>query len=265
MAFEIFDIGANLTNKAFNSDRESVIDRAISARVTKIVVTASGISSAGDALALARTRPGILYSTAGVHPHDVRFCDENTLSSIRSLVRESEVVAIGECGLDFNRNFSQPATQEHWFTEQVSLACDLKKPLFLHEREAHDRFIGILDEFSGRLPAVLVHCFTGTKHELHAYLDRGFHIGITGWICDERRGLHLTELVKDIPADRLMIETDAPYLVPRTMHPKPRNSRNEPAFLTYVLETIAKSGNRDIETVALETFATSIRFFNIQV
>ncbi len=259
----LIDIGANLTNKSFEHDLESVIQRSICAGVSPIIVTASSIRSAHDALALARTNPGTLFSTAGVHPHDAKSCGDETLTELRALHREPEVVAVGECGLDFNRNFSPQDLQEHWFAAQVGLACELAKPLFLHERDAHDRFISILDSFRGKLPRAVVHCFTGAKAELRAYLDRNFYIGITGWICDERRGRGLEELARYIPEDRLMIETDAPYLVPRTMRPKPKSSRNEPAFLTYVLESIAGSVGKSAEDVARSTFTNSMRFFGI--
>jgi TatD DNase family protein len=264
MPLQIIDIGANLTNKAFEHDYESVIERAIEAGVCAMVITSSSIQSAQSSLALAEKKPGVLYSTAGVHPHDARFCNDNTLADIRSLLREKQVVALGECGLDFNRNYSPQQVQERWFEAQVDLACELAKPVFLHERDAHVRFTRILDSFGSRLPQCVVHCFTGTKEELFVYLDRGYYIGITGWICDERRGLGLKGLVADIPLDRLMIETDAPYLVPRTIHPKPKNSRNEPAFLTYVLQTLSGSIGKSIEEIAFATRRNSMRFFGIE-
>jgi TatD DNase family protein len=263
MPFQIVDIGANLTNKAFAEDCEAVVARAAESGITKIIITASNVESSGTAAALASKKPGVLYSTAGIHPHDAKSANENSIGELRALLGKTHVVAAGECGLDFNRNFSVPRDQERWFEAQIALACELNKPLFLHERDAHERFAGILDVFGTKLPPCVVHCFTGTEAELFYYLDAGYYIGITGWICDERRGLGLRELVKKIPPDRLMIETDAPYLLPRTIKPKPKSSRNEPAFLSYTLEAIAGSTQKSVEEIASVTYANSVRFFGL--
>src|SRR6185437_5205183 len=174
------------------------------------------LTGSQEALRIAQEYPDQIYATAGVHPHDSRHCSEETISELRRLATNEEVVAIGECGLDFNRDFSPRPQQEKWFEAQVALAEELQIPVFLHERDAQQRFCEILVRVRKMVPAV-VHCFTGTREELNAYLDMDLHIGITGWICDERRGIHLRELVKEIPPERLMIETDAPYLIPRTM------------------------------------------------
>src|SRR5262249_4358658 len=146
------------------------------------------------------------------------------------------VRAVGECGLDFNRDFSPRPVQERWFAAQLALAAALDKPVFLHERDAHARFVAILKE----APPVrgVVHCFTGTRAELDVYLEMGLHIGITGWICDERRGAGLAALVRHVPLDRLLVETDAPFLVPRDLRPRP--AHNEPAFLPHIAQTVAR-------------------------
>jgi TatD DNase family protein len=263
MKSSIVDIGANLTNGAFERDRDEVVKRALDSGVQKIIVTASNLDSSRKAAALALLRPGVLYSTAGIHPHDAKSADASAIAALRLLLGEPHIVACGECGLDFNRNYSEPKTQELWFDAQVALACELGKPLFLHERDAHARFLGILLSHKSSLPRAVVHCFTGSREELFAYLDNGFSIGITGWICDERRGLGLRELVREIPLDRLMIETDAPFLYPRTMHPRPKSSRNEPAFLTYVLREAASSLKISEEEIASVTYANSVRFFGL--
>jgi TatD DNase family protein len=174
-----------------------------------------------------------------------------------------EVVAIGECGLDYNRDFSPRNLQDRWFAEQLQLACELKMPLFLHERDAHQRFVEILSRFSGQLPKAVVHCFTGTSTELDTYLAMDCYIGITGWICDERRGKHLRGLVSRIPLNRLMLETDAPFLTPRDMKPQPPNSRNEPAYLPHILRTVAKAIGKSSEEVGVETTNTAIEFFGL--
>lgn len=259
----LVDIGVNLTHASFDADRPGVIQRAIAAGVPRMILTGTTVEGSEAAQVLASGHAGTLYSTAGVHPHDVRHCDADTISRLRVLAGQPGVVAIGECGLDFNRDYSPRPEQERWFEAQIQLACELKYPLFLHERDAHQRLMEILTPYRDQLPAAVVHCFTGTGEELKAYLDWDLHIGITGWICDERRGLHLQELVPWIPLNRLMLETDAPYLTPRTLRPKPKGGRNEPAFLPHVLQTVAAAIAQPPETVAQATTATACQFFNL--
>jgi TatD DNase family protein len=206
--------------------------------------------------------PGRLFATAGVHPHDSRNWTEATIAELRKLAEHKAVVAIGECGLDFNRDFSPRPMQEKCFEAQVALAEGIQLPLFLHERDARGRFCEILSTARKTVPAV-IHCFTGTREDLETYLEMGLHIGITGWICDERRGTHLRELVREIPLDRLMVETDAPFLLPRSMPAKPKDGRNEPAFLPFVLRAIADCIQKPVEEVAGATTNTAMSFFRL--
>jgi len=259
---EIIDIGVNLAHRSFHSDRKEVIARAIAAGVRTMIITGTSLATSETAIRIARESPNRLFATAGVHPHDSRNCTDETVTELRRLAASDAVVAIGECGLDFNRDFSPRPLLEKWFEAQIALAEELQMPLFLHERDAHVRFCEILERSRNSVPAV-IHCFTGTRDELRAYLEMGLHIGITGWICDERRGLHLRELVKEIPLDRLMIETDAPFLTPRNMPLKPKDSRNEPAFLAHVLKTLADCLGKPPAFVALETTRTATEFFRI--
>ncbi len=182
---------------------------------------------------------------------------------LRDLAKLPEVVAIGECGLDYNRDFSPRPIQDKWFEAQIQLASELKMPLFLHERDAHQRFVEILSKYSNTLDKVVVHCFTGNAQELDKYLSMGFYIGITGWICDDRRGTHLRDLVRRIPLDRLMLETDAPFLTPRDMRPQPADRRNEPAFLPHILNTVANAMGKSPAEVATATTATAKSFFGL--
>ncbi|MFM9980846.1 MAG: TatD family hydrolase [Burkholderiales bacterium] len=258
----VFDIGANLTHASFHADLPEVLARARHAGVETIVVTGTSIAGSRAALALAEAHPGV-YATAGVHPHEAAHCTADTLPALRTLLSNPCVVAVGECGLDFNRNYSPHPDQEKWFVAQLELACELGKPLFLHSRDAHPRFAELLHDRKDRLPPAVAHCFTGEQAELRAYLDLGLYIGITGWICDERRGKHLLELVREIPLDRLMIETDAPYLTPRTLRPQPHARRNEPAFLTHILATIAQALGMPLEAVARCTTENAHRFFRL--
>jgi len=258
----LVDIGVNLAHRSFQADRPQVIERAFAAGVRTMIVTGATVAGSEDGVRIAREYPGRLFATAGVHPHDSRNCTETTIADLRRLAAHHEVVAIGECGLDFDRDFSPRPLQEKWFEAQVALAEELQMPLFLHERDARERFSQILVHARKAVPAVL-HCFTGTREELLAHLDMGLHIGITGWICDERRGTHLRTLVKDIPPDRLMLETDAPFLLPRTMPNRPKDGRNEPAFLPNVLQTVAEALGKPLAEVAAATTKTAREFFRL--
>ena len=259
---QLVDIGANLTHPAFHGDLPDVLARAREAGVTAIVVTATSVAESTHALKTANADPLALYSTAGVHPHHARECDDSTIPALRVLAQQPRVVAIGECGLDFNRNYSPHPDQEKWFAAQVELACELGKPLFLHSRDAKDKFIEVIKRFRN-LPPAVAHCFTGDKSELHAYLDLGLYIGITGWICDERRGAQLVDLVREIPADRLMLETDSPYLTPRDLRPRPRARRNEPAHLPHILRAVARAIGKSAGRVAEETTRNAKAFFGL--
>jgi len=259
---QLVDIGANLTHPAFHADLDAVLARARKAGVGSIVVTGTSVPESTRALKVSNDRPEAVYATAGVHPHHARECDETTIPALRVLAQQPRVVAIGECGLDFNRNYSPHPDQEKWFAAQVELACELRKPLFLHSRDAKEKFVEVLKQFKS-LPPAVAHCFTGEKAELHSYLDLGLYIGITGWICDERRGAQLFELVRDIPADRLMLETDSPYLTPRDLRPQPKARRNEPAHLPHILRTVARALGKPAEQVAADTTRNARTFFGL--
>jgi TatD DNase family protein len=257
----IIDIGVNLTHRHFANDRDAVIDEAIAAGVTQMILTGTSEANSRESQKLAARRPTVLFSTAGVHPHGASACDAGTIDRLRALAKLPGVVAIGECGLDFNRDFSPRPVQETWFAAQLALAAELHLPVFLHERDAHERFVAILREHMPSLPDAVVHCFTGGPAELDAYLALGAHIGITGWICDERRGLDLRKLTATIPLERLMIETDAPFLAPRDVRPK--ITRNEPKHLPHVLAAIANERRAPIDAVAAATTATARRVFRL--
>ena len=259
----MIDIGVNLTNQRFDKDLASVIDNAKQAGLTKLMVTGTNLIESQQALALAKENPGFIYSTAGIHPHDASSMTAESVVQLRELLTQPEVKAVGECGLDFNRNFSTPAEQEKAFIQQLELAVEYQLPVFMHERDANQRFIELLTPYIKQLSSAVLHCFTGTQEELERCLALDLHIGITGWICDERRGTHLLELVKMIPDNRLMIETDSPYLLPRSMRPKPKSSRNEPKYLPYIAQTIAHARQQDLHEFLISTEKTSKAFFNL--
>lgn len=260
---DLIDIGINLAHKQFGHDREAVIRRALDAGVRRMLVTGTSVESTRAAIQLARSKPGTLFATAGIHPHDASRAAPPVLEELAALARAPEVKSMGECGLDFDRDFSPRPAQEAAFAAQLELAVELQLPVFLHERAAHERFLGILSRVRPRLLRAVVHCFTGTERELDAYLALDCHIGITGWICDDRRGAGLRPLMKKIPADRLMLETDGPYLMPPAAKTG-RERRNEPAFLTHVLEAVARAAGRPAAQVAEETTRTAERFFSLE-
>jgi len=259
------DIGANLTHKSFRKDLPAVLESARSAGVEKLIVTGTSPNSSREAAALAAKFPGVLYSTAGVHPHDARHFqtdpDTGTIALLEGLAAQKSVVAIGECGLDFNRDFSPHGIQTECFVAQLELAARTEKPVFLHERDAHEEFLEIITSHRNSLAGGVVHCFTGTREAMRAYLDLNLHMGITGWICDERRGKHLREIVREIPANRLMIETDAPFLAPRDL--PQRIQRNEPKYLPHILNTIAESRGESPQILAGEINKTTVDFFGL--
>lgn len=259
----LIDIGLNLSHDSFDRDRAAVWQRARDAGVTRAILTGASREHSPKALALAQSRPGEWFATAGVHPHHAIEYTAECDAELRALHAHPEVVAVGECGLDYFRDFSPRPAQRRAFEQQLQIAVDTGKPLFLHQRDAHADFMAMMQNFDGRLGPAVVHCFTGTRAELFDYLDRDWHIGITGWLCDERRGAHLRELVKSIPANRLMIETDAPYLLPRTLSPLPKDRRNEPAFLAHIVEELARDRDEDMAVTAAGSTATATAFFRL--
>ncbi|MDR1429159.1 MAG: TatD family hydrolase [Spirochaetaceae bacterium] len=262
----LIDIGVNLMNRSFDRDREQLVLEARKAGVSPLIITGSSEASSRAAADYAKRFPGELYATAGVHPHEAKHCNSETLETLTGLAGRKEVIAIGECGLDYNRDFSPRPVQRMWFIKQIELAEKFSMPLFLHERDAFDDLYSILREHRNSVSRMVIHCFTGTEEALDKYLELGAFIGITGWICDERRGSRLKSLVKKIPPDRLMTETDAPYLIPRDL---PRgesgrqSGRNEPKFLPHIAQTIAAALEKETECFAKESFANALRFFGI--
>lgn len=230
----MFDIGVNLTSGQFDKDRDEVMARATAAGVSGMLLTGTSLEESLKAQKLASAY-NHCWSTAGVHPHDASHWTKETADALRKLTQMPEVVAIGECGLDFNRNYSTPDEQELAFSAQLALAAELSLPVFMHCRDAHERFIALLTPWIDRLPGAVLHCFTGTKVQALDCLDLGLYLGITGWVCDERRGLELRELLPVIPGNRILFETDAPWLLPRDLPVKPSSRRNEPCYLPHII------------------------------
>ena len=259
----LIDIGINLAHDSYDTDREAVIERAAAAGVVQMIVTGSSAASSHTALTLARQHAGMLFATAGVHPHHATELTDSVLGELGGLVLEPQVVAVGECGLDYYRNYSPHAAQRQAFHRQLELAARSGKPVFLHQRDAHEDFVAVLREHWPTLTGGVAHCFTGDAAQLECYLELGLAIGITGWICDERRGRHLLQLVRRIPADRLLLETDGPYLLPRDLRPKPPSRRNEPVYLAHIAEVVARARGEPAAQLAQTSTQTARRLFGL--
>ena len=252
----MFDIGANLTSSHFSDDLDSVLDESFEAGVKKICITSSNLQDVRNAKKITERNKNLYYSV-GFHPHNAKDFKIEFLKDMSIYLDDPKAICLGEMGLDFNRNFSSKEEQILCFESQLSLANSINKPLFLHQRDAHEEFLSILDNYKFNQKSI-VHCFTGNLSELEDYLKRDFYIGITGWVCDLKRGLDLRECINHIPQDKLLIETDSPYLSPRK-----KIRRNEPKFLIDVAEEVARLRQQTKESIVKSSYENSLNFFNL--
>jgi TatD DNase family protein len=260
---DLIDVGANLTHASFAADLDDVMTRALQAGVRRQIVTGADLPSSRQAADLAAQHPAHLHSTAGIHPHHAASFSQSDRIELLDLLQGPLVVAAGECGLDYFRNISPPEAQRRAFVAQLEIAAACAKPVFLHQRESHADFLAILKEHIGALAGGVAHCFTGSPAELEDYLGIGLYIGVTGWVCDERRGSSLRESVPRIPHDRLLVETDAPYLLPRDLIPKPKSRRNEPALLPHIVQIVAQLRGETQDSVAANTTRNAEALFRL--
>ena len=258
------DIGVNLTGSSFKKDINQVIERAREVNVEHLIVTGTNTEHSEKAIKLTDQYESICYATVGLHPHHASDYSNTLDSELRDMLNHKGVVAIGECGLDFNRNFSTREEQIRAFEAQIEIAIDTQKPLFLHQRDAHEDFISIIRSCRSDLNQIVAHCFTGNIEEVNDYVLLDMYVGVTGWICDERRGQSLQQAVKHIPIDRIMLETDAPYLLPRDAQQKPvEKNRNEPYYLPHIARSVARHMELDEAKLITAAFENSCEFFNI--
>ena len=258
---EIADIACNFTSERFNKDLDEVIKRAIANKITKFGLICSRMSDLNKLLKIYKQYSKSMFYTIGVHPHHANEINDGYLKKLKNVITTNNPHAIGETGLDFFRNLSTYEQQIYVFEEQIKIAIDTNKPLFLHQRDSHDDFIKILRKYSSDISKAVVHCFTGTQGQLDDYLELDCYIGITGWICDEKRNVELRKAIKKIPLEKLMIETDCPYLIPKNLVEKPKNNRNEPTNLNHIINEIAVLMEIDIDILRKQTFKNTIKYF----
>ena len=258
---EIADIACNFTSDRFDNDLDEVINQAIVNNITKFGLICSRLSDIDKLLEIYNRYSKDMFFTIGVHPHHANEINEEYLKKLKEVINNNNPHAIGETGLDFFRNLSTYEEQIFAFEEQIKIAIDTNKPLFLHQRDSHDDFIKILRKYSSDINKSVVHCFTGTKEQLNDYLELDCYIGVTGWICDAKRNVELRKTIKNIPLERLMIETDCPYLIPKNLEEKPKNNRNEPTYLNHIANEVAALMKEDINDIREKTYKTSLHFF----
>lgn len=258
----MIDIGPNLTDPTFHKDLDTVIENARANNVKTCILTGTSLKGSKEAIRIVEHyKPSYrMYSTVGIHPHHASSVNEQVLSELKTLCQNENVLAIGECGLDFNRNYSPQDAQISCFEKHLELAEEIGKPVFLHERDAFDTFVACLSKYKVH---GVVHCFTGNAEQAQTYINMGFYIGVTGWITDKRRNSDLIEAMKHIPLDRLLIETDSPYLAPRNS--KKRIQRNEPMYLPLVVQKIAEVLSISEQEVIEQTTANACKLFGISV
>ena len=258
---KIFDSHCHLDDNSYTQDLDKVIKRAQSAGVARLMTVGVNDKTSARAVKLAEFHPEI-FASVGVHPHDVKNCRESVIEDLIRLAANPKVRAWGEIGLDFNRMYSPRKDQEMWFEKQLETADQLELPMIFHERDSNGRFLEILKKQAVKKLNGVVHCFSGDRNELEQYLDLGLYIGITGILTIKGRGARLRKLAPIIPLDRLLVETDAPYLVPAPE--KNQHRRNEPAFVKSVLLKLAEVKQEDPNQLSEIIWHNTCRLYGLK-
>ncbi|WP_133405731.1 TatD family hydrolase [Parashewanella tropica] len=265
MPEKYIDIGVNLVGSKLEHRLDTVLQEANQHHVEAMVIIGSDLDESADVINTCSHYPNQLFATAGVHPHHASSWNSHSRNRLIELAKHPQVVAIGECGLDFNRNYSPKQDQLYAFEQQLHIAAELNKPIYMHCRDAHDEFIELLSKYRSAIPKAVLHCFTGDTKQLQDCLAMDLYIGVTGWICDERRGQELAEAVKHIPDNRILLETDSPYLIPRNLKPKPKSGTNYPKYLPNIAATIADLRGQPLKDLAEQCYKNTLNFFDMDV
>ena len=256
------DIACNFTHESFKRNLEEVINNAEHAGVEKFVLLCASLNDLDPIKKIQNNAPNKFFISAGIHPHHATETVEINYDQLLRQLQSITPHAIGETGLDYFRNISPPDIQKESFRMHIEIAKELNLPLYLHQRDAHNDFIRIIRENRKNFPKFVVHCFTGTQKELDEYLDLGAYIGLTGWICDAKRNIDLRQSIKNIPIEKMMIETDSPYLIPKNLLNKPKKNINEPKYLPHIANEICELTGYELEELKLATSNNAINFFS---
>ena len=256
------DIACNFTHDSFKHNLDEVLNNAEHAGVDKFVLLCASLDDIDPIKVIQNNTPEKFFISAGIHPHHATEILEINYDALLKKLKSINPNAIGETGLDYFRNISQPDIQKKSFGMHIEIAKELSLPLYLHQRDAHSDFIRIIKENISNFPRFVVHCFTGTQAELDEYLELGAYIGLTGWICDAKRNIDLRKSIKNIPIEKMMIETDSPYLIPKNLMFKPKKNINEPKYLPHIANEICELTGYDLEELKSATSNNAIKFFS---
>ena len=256
------DIACNFTHESFKHNLDEVINNAEQEGVEKFVLLCASLADIGPIKVIQNNAPEKYFISAGIHPHHATEILEINYDALLNKLKSISPNAIGETGLDYFRNISPPDIQKKSFGMHIEIAKELSLPLYLHQRDAHGDFIRIIKENISNFPKFVVHCFTGTQAELDEYLELGAYIGLTGWICDAKRNIDLRKSIKNIPIEKMMIETDSPYLIPKNLMIKPNKNINEPKYLPHIANEICELTGYDLEELKSATSNNAIEFFS---
>ena len=256
------DIACNFTHPSFAENIDKVLQEADAVDVQKFVLLCASLKDLDPIQKIQYKDPSKFFITAGIHPHHAKEILDLNDQSLASILESIQPNAIGETGLDYFRNISPPEVQRDSFEMHIEAAKELQKPLYLHQRDAHEDFIAIIKNNIQSFPQFVVHCFTGTQKQLDDYLELGAFIGLTGWICDEKRNQDLRASIKNIPLNRLMLETDCPYLMPKNLPNKPSKNINEPKFLPHIASEVSNLMEISIDELRESTSRNAEIFFN---
>ena len=256
------DIACNFTHESFKHNLDEVINNAEQEGVEKFVLLCASLADIDPIKVIQNNTPEKFFISAGIHPHYATEILEISHDALLKKLKSINPNAIGETGLDYFRNISPPDIQKKSFGMHIEIAKELSLPLYLHQRDAHGDFIRIIKENISNFPKFVVHCFTGTQAELDEYLELGAYIGLTGWICDEKRNIDLRKSIKNITIEKMMIETDSPYLIPKNLMVKPKKNVNEPKYLPHIANEICELTGYDLEELKSATSNNAIEFFS---